>query len=102
MFDFWLCFDQLYLLECNEQWELIIKCGTFLEVHKPFNPQILMQIDLTKGAWLTDANNINLTNIVVKTLCAGLYHLWLVYYSRSGQVIRAVKTIFIAYPNCSC
>ena len=36
--DIWLCFDQFFLLTCNEVWELVIKCGTFIEVHRPFHP----------------------------------------------------------------
>lgn len=39
--DIWFCFDSLYLLQCNPQWSLLIKCGTYIEFHLPFNPKIL-------------------------------------------------------------
>ena len=100
--DIWLCFDSFYLLECNAEWSLILTCGTFLEFHKPFSPEILIQIDLSDAAWLRDSNNVEITNAVIKTLCAGLYHVWFVYYSRAGKFIRAVRTIYIGYPACPC
>ena len=100
--DIWFCFDQYNLLECNAQWSLILTCGTFLEIHKPFNPQFLRRINLADVAWIKDSNGISITNVVVKGLCAGLYHVWFVYYSRAGQFVRAVRTIFIAYPSCPC
>lgn len=59
-------------------------------------------MDLGEAAWLTDSNGLAITNAVVQTLCAGLYHLWFVYYARAGKFIRGVKTLYIATPNCNC
>ena len=45
-YDIWLCFDSYYLLQCNAEWSIILNCGTFLQFHKPFNPEVLIRIDL--------------------------------------------------------
>lgn len=33
-------------------------------------------------------------------ICAGTYHIWLVYSTRIGKVIKNIKAIFITNPNC--
>jgi len=41
-------------------------------------------------------------NLPIEKLCTGPYHIWLVYSTRIGSVIKAILPIFIAYPFCSC
>jgi hypothetical protein len=38
----------------------------------------------------------------LKSLCAGMYHIWFVYYSRMGKFLKGVKAIYITYPSCTC
>lgn len=90
------------MLKCNEQWDLVIQCGTYLEFHKPFNPEVLISISIGKVPWILDLRGEKITNITLKGLCAGLYHVWFVYYTRAGKFIRSVRAIYVAYPGCTC
>lgn len=73
-----------------------INCGTFIEVHKPFNIEVLAKTILEKGSLSAPIN------VSVMGLCAGTYHLWLVYSTRVGKIVKSVKPIFISYPPCKC
>lgn len=99
MKDIWLCFDTFYTLNCNSVWRLLIKCGTFIEIHKPFDPVIISSINLETAAWNKEQA---ITNMVISNLCSGLYHLWMVYYSRIGQIVKRVEPFYVVYPSCSC
>ncbi len=89
-------------MKCNEEWKLLIKCGTFLEFHKPFNPEALLSFNLEEAVWVESLTGGSITNLSTKSLCAGLYHIWLVYYSRGGKFLQGVKTVYIGYPSCVC
>jgi hypothetical protein len=80
----------------------VIQCGTFIEVHRPFDPEVIVSLNLERAAQITDSAGESITNLVIRSLCAGTYHLWFVYYSRMGKFIKGVKTIYINYPSCSC
>lgn len=54
MSDIWLCFDPFYLLTCNQVWKLAIKCGTYVEIHRPFDPTPLTVLNLETVSWITD------------------------------------------------
>jgi hypothetical protein len=37
----------------------------------------------------------------IMNVCAGTYHLWFVYVTRIGKIIKYVMPVFITYPNCT-
>lgn len=39
-------------------------------------------------------------NMPLVDICAGTYHIWFVYATRIGKVIKNIKTIFITNPTC--
>lgn len=98
--DIWLCFDSFYLLACNQLWQLVSKCGTFIEVHRPFDDAILSSFNLEEVSWVMDENGVKIINMDVSRLCGGTYHLWLVYYSRMGKFLKGVEVIYITFPSC--
>ena len=100
--DIWVCFDSFYTLTCNQIWELTIECGSFLEVHRPFDPEVLVAVNLGDTTWVTDSSGNKLANVPITGLCAGTYHLWFVYKSRIGKIIKGIRTIYITYPSCTC
>jgi hypothetical protein len=53
-------------------------------------------------SWIVDENGLQIINMNITALCAGMYHLWFVYYSRMGKFLKGVKTIYITYPSCAC
>jgi hypothetical protein len=81
---------------------LLIECGTLLEVHRPFDPTPLAKLNLQAAAWVVDREGNKITNMGIRQLCAGNYHLWFVYYARTGQFLKGVKTIYIDSPSCNC
>ncbi len=98
MDDVWMCLrDYVMVLECNKEWELKIGCGTFIELHKPFDTEVIAKIMLSDTMVKSKAFSMTLANV-----CAGTYHLWFVYSVRAGKIIKNVKPIFVSYPSCFC
>ena len=88
--------NDVLVLKCNSDWTTVIGCGTMLELHRPFDVNVIYKRDLEQED-MTRVYNLPLINV-----CAGTYHIWFVYSTRIGKVIKSVKPIFIAYPPCSC
>jgi hypothetical protein len=59
-------------------------------------------MDLEDVSWILDEYGAKVINMDLKGLCAGMYHLWFVYYSRIGKFLKGVKPIYITYPTCNC
>jgi hypothetical protein len=77
-------------------------CGSYLEVHRPFDPQIITSLNLNSVDWVVDKSGLKVINLVVSQLCAGSYHIWLVYRSRLGNFLKGVKTFYVTQPSCNC
>lgn len=72
-----------------------IGCGTYLELHKPFNSTVLSKRKIN------DMENVlHPINMPVIHICAGTYHIWLVYSTRIGKVVKNIKPVFITNPTC--
>ena len=61
---------------------------------------ILISYALNDALWINDLEDNKLTNIKMKGLCSGTYHIWYVYYSNLGKSIKNIKMIYISRPSC--
>ena len=59
-----------YLYECSEEFMLKKVCGTFFEIHRPFDKQVLFsQQEVTNK----QANQLHFVTMTAQALCAGKY-----------------------------
>ena len=89
-------FTNGFVMRCSERYEEIRVCGTYIEIHKPGNPQIEEAYMLTK----TFESGFSTEFISTKNLCAGRYEFWWVLRSRNGSTLQYVKPFFSIYPSC--
>lgn len=91
----WLRFSEgLITITCNLEWTAKIGCGTYAQVHFPYSEPAIIKTrvqDLSQSI-----------NIAIEQLCAGPFHIWLVYYTRIGKVVKAVQPFFVSFPFCTC
>ena len=59
-----------YIYRCSEEFMLKNICGTFLEVHRPFDKEILTSLELKKFDLI---NNFWIETFPASSLCAGKY-----------------------------
>jgi len=70
-----------FLYECTEEFMLKNVCGTFFEVHRPFDSTILFSYqELSKLA----ADTLFFTTMTTDNLCSGKYEVYVATYQRSG------------------
>ena len=86
------------IIHCGNEFEFLATCGTYFEVHRPFDDLILQE----KKVETLYTNNIVFDFIPSKLLCAGQYELWLVFRTRIGNILKYIKPFFVEYPGCSC
>ena len=87
-----------YILECGNDFQDLETCGTFFEIHRPFDKQIIQQVRLSDY----DITGFEFTYISTKKLCAGKYEIWLVFRTRIGNILQYVKPFFVSFPSCGC
>ncbi|CAD8111174.1 unnamed protein product [Paramecium sonneborni] len=82
----------LYIVKCDQIWELHGICGTYLEVHKPLNKDIIYEQQIKGKGTLR-------TQMLTKQLQSGRYEIWVVVRSKIGSVIQYVKSFYITIVN---
>jgi hypothetical protein len=43
-YQLWICLSKINLVYCDTTWSEVTDCGTFIEVHRPFNETVLAEI----------------------------------------------------------
>ncbi|KAM3137083.1 hypothetical protein pb186bvf_010811 [Paramecium bursaria] len=79
-----------FTVQCQLLWELKQVCGTFIEIHKYLNKEILQQIQLQDFS----LQNLGIY-ISTKDLLPGRYEIWLVFRSRIGSIIVGLKSFYL-------
>jgi hypothetical protein len=59
------------------------QCGTYIEIHKPNNPEIEDFYEITTSY----SSGFKTEFLSTKNLCAGRYEFWLVIRSRNGSTL---------------
>ncbi|KRX09823.1 hypothetical protein PPERSA_02695 [Pseudocohnilembus persalinus] len=59
------------ILHCNQDWERLIGCGTYIEIHRPFDTTILNSIKIDEYY----SENYIYKFFTTKNLCAGKYEI---------------------------
>lgn len=87
-----------YILKCGNEFANLDSCGTFIEIHRPFDLEIIEQVRLDQY----NIQNFVFSYISTKQLCAGKYEIWLVFRARIGKILQYVKPFFVEFPSCGC
>ena len=85
-----------YVMQCSSTYSLTNQCGTYIEIHKPYNESIVEELRITK----TISSGFTTEFISTKNLCAGRYEFWLVLRTRNGSILQHVKPFYSEYPAC--
>mmetsp|Transcript_110563 Transcript_110563/g.312790 ORF Transcript_110563/g.312790 Transcript_110563/m.312790 type:complete len:231 (-) Transcript_110563:10-702(-) len=72
-------------------------CGTFIEVHRPGNPQILADVGIGADPF---PNGYRRTRIATHRLCLGEHELWWVVRTRSGPYVQKKRSFQVVRPSC--
>lgn len=86
-----------FVVQCSVDYNKLGNCGTYIEIHKPNDPEIL---DYTQIK-ITYMSGFNMQYIPTKFLCTGRYEFWVVVRSRNGSTLQYVKPFFSRYPSCT-
>jgi len=76
-------FTNGFVMRCSEKYEELLVCGTYIEIHKPNDPQIEEAYMISK----TFSSGFSTEFISTKNLCAGRYEFWWVARSRNGSTL---------------
>ena len=76
-------FTNGFILRCDEKYSELGLCGTFIEIHKPNDPTIEEDLEISK----TYSSGFSTEFISTKNLCAGRYEFWYVIRSRNGSTL---------------
>lgn len=87
-----------YIFQCGNEFKDLDSCGTFLEIHRPFDVSIIEDVRLSKNS----IEKIEFTYLSTKKLCAGKYEIWFVFRTRIGNILQYIKPFFVEFPGCSC
>ena len=87
-----------YILQCGNEFQDLNSCGTFLEIHRPFDIGIIEEVQLN----VYNISGFEFTYISTKKLCAGKYEIWFVFRTRIGKILQYVKPFFVEFPSCGC
>lgn len=88
-----------YILQCGNEFKNLNSCGTFLEIHRPFDEaEIIEEVQMSNY----NITGYEFTYISTKKLCAGKYEIWLVFRTRIGKILQYVKPFFVEFPSCGC
>jgi hypothetical protein len=85
-----------YVVTCSDLFKEKGTCGTYIEIHKPYNETILEELLITKQI----SNGFTTEFISTKNLCAGRYEFWIVVRTRNGSILQHVKPFYSEYPSC--
>jgi hypothetical protein len=86
-----------YIPLCQDEFNSSL-CGTFLEIHMPGNPKVLVDYKLNKYY----VNGFSTVYLSTKNLCAGRYEIWFVSRVKNDLYLNYVKPFYIMYPSCNC
>merc|ERR1712187_66159 len=73
-------------------------CGTYIEVHRPKDPQILADVRIDGGSLM---NGYRTARVSTWRLCLGEHQLWWVIRTRSGPYVQRIVDFFIDAPTCN-
>ena len=92
-----------YIPECSGKFSKDPHCGTFLEIHKPGDPQILSEVRLqgqfTSGYRMAIISTTFQRN-ASRSICAGDHELWWVHRTRHSWVLQTRLPFRVASPRC--
>lgn len=72
-----------YVVKCSELFNEKGTCGTYLEIHRPYDETVLEEKQITKQI----SNGFTTEFISTKNICAGRYEIWLVVRTRNGSIL---------------
>ena len=72
-----------FVLRCDEKYQELLVCGTYIEIHKPNDPTIEDALMISK----TYSSGFSTEFISTKSLCAGRYEFWFVVRARNGSTL---------------
>jgi len=72
-----------FVTKCSEMYRDVQTCGTFIEIHKPFDSDIVEELEIVKPY----SSGFSTEFISTKSLCAGRYEFWLVNRTRNGSAL---------------
>jgi hypothetical protein len=72
-------------------------CGTYLEVHRPGNREVLADVQIDNVAL---PNGYMTVFLATHRLCLGHYEVWWVVRTRSGPYVQKVQPFNVLAPSC--
>ena len=72
-----------FVVKCSELYRETKRCGTFIEIHKPYSEVIEDELEITRAY----SDGFTTDFISTKNLCAGRYEFWLVIRTRNGSIL---------------
>eukprot|EP00928_Gymnodinium_smaydae_P023436 TRINITY_DN19346_c0_g1_i1.p1 TRINITY_DN19346_c0_g1~~TRINITY_DN19346_c0_g1_i1.p1 ORF type:complete len:289 (-),score=31.60 TRINITY_DN19346_c0_g1_i1:316-1182(-) len=75
-------------------------CGTYIEVHKPGDREILGDVRIDSNLEGGLLNGYRTASIATHRLCLGAHELWWVVRTRSGPYVQKIREFFVEYPSC--
>ena len=95
--DLWVAwFLNGYTVQCEGLFAGNKECGTFLEVHRPADITVLVELRITRH--YEDGFGMELVSMA--GICAGRYELWLVVRTRVARYLHFVKPFYVEWPSC--
>eukprot|EP01017_Pseudomicrothorax_dubius_P005143 TRINITY_DN11215_c0_g1_i1.p1 TRINITY_DN11215_c0_g1~~TRINITY_DN11215_c0_g1_i1.p1 ORF type:complete len:227 (+),score=32.01 TRINITY_DN11215_c0_g1_i1:195-875(+) len=89
-------FLNVYTIKCGNEFAESDECGTFLEVHRPFDERVLASTRIV----LDYSDGYAFDYISLRDICAGRYEIWFVFRMPIGRFIQHIKPFFILSPSC--
>lgn len=93
-----------YITECGSTYQLNGRCGTFLEIHKPDDNEVLSEVQVSGGmhtGFRLTALPLNWKKDPNRLLCRGDYEVWWVQRTRWNSQIEYKKKFRIEDPACT-
>mmetsp|Transcript_154 Transcript_154/g.367 ORF Transcript_154/g.367 Transcript_154/m.367 type:complete len:216 (-) Transcript_154:103-750(-) len=72
-------------------------CGTYLEVHRPGQKQVLADVRIDSISFPSGYQTVYLAT---HRLCRGQYEVWWVVRTRSGPYVQRTRAFYISAPTC--
>jgi hypothetical protein len=93
-----------FVVSCRNKEDSDWDCGTFVELHFPFDERLLAEQKLP-GSYPSGYKVINMPLTYFgnpdRVVCAGDYELWWVLRTRSENIVEYRKPFRITYPPCA-
>ena len=94
-----------FIVHCGGAYADDPTCGTFLEIHRVDDPEILADVriapkDAFTSGYRTMTMPLRYKGEDDRVVCRGQYELWWVQRTRKKRIVELKKKFFITYPTC--